>query len=273
MSNSSTPAAVMPAMQEVTHYPHGAFSWAALDAHDVAAAKQFYGALFGWEYTDVPMGDGEMYTLGLVNGKSVVGMAPMQPERRAAGLPPTWDLNITVDSVDATQAQVAAAGGTPLGEPFDVFDQGRMAVAQDPTGAMIIFWEPRVHIGSAYTAGPGVPVWRELYTSDASAAAAFYKSLLGWAIAMNESPGGTMASCFVNDQPVAMIMPVTPEMGPMPTSWIVYFGVADVHAAAARVQELGGQVNFGPVVMSGYPFAHCTDPQGGHFSIVAPPQE
>lgn len=271
MSDTATRDAV-PAMQEVTHYPHGAFSWAAFDAHNIEEAKRFYGALFGWEYSEVPMGEGDPYTLGLVNGKSVVGLAPMQPDQRAAGMPPYWSMNIAVDSADAAHARIAAAGGTPLGEPFEVLDQGRMTVAQDPTGGMVILWESRAHTGSAYNAGPGVPVWHELYTTDVAAAAGFYETLLGWTYTLNESPGGETATCFLNGEPVAMIMPITPEMGPMPTAWIVYFGVADVEAAATRVAELGGQVNFGPVVMSGFPFAHCTDTQGGRFSLVAPPQ-
>ena len=33
-------------------------------------------------------------------------------------------------------------------EPFDVMDVGRMAIIQDPTGANIMVWEPKRHIGA-----------------------------------------------------------------------------------------------------------------------------
>ena len=36
-----------------TGYDHGAFSWVDLVAHDMGAAIEFYGNLFGW--TSMPM--------------------------------------------------------------------------------------------------------------------------------------------------------------------------------------------------------------------------
>ena len=41
---------------EVTHHPHGAFSWADLATTDPTAAKRFYTALFGWTFEDAPAG-------------------------------------------------------------------------------------------------------------------------------------------------------------------------------------------------------------------------
>ena len=42
-------------MPERTSYAPGTPSWIDLQTTDPAAAKQFYGALFGWEYDDQPI--------------------------------------------------------------------------------------------------------------------------------------------------------------------------------------------------------------------------
>ena len=36
----------------------GTFSWADLATNRPAGAKAFYGGLFGWEFDDMPVGDG-----------------------------------------------------------------------------------------------------------------------------------------------------------------------------------------------------------------------
>ena len=36
-----------------------------------------------------------------------------------------------------------------LVDPFDVFDAGRMTIAQDPTGATFGVWQAGKHIGAA----------------------------------------------------------------------------------------------------------------------------
>ena len=49
-------------MGRVERYPHGTFCWVDLGGSDVEAAKRFYGELHGWEFEDVPAGEGESYT-------------------------------------------------------------------------------------------------------------------------------------------------------------------------------------------------------------------
>lgn len=39
-------------MPEKTSYAHGTPSWVDLGTTDLADAKRFYGALFGWEFDD-----------------------------------------------------------------------------------------------------------------------------------------------------------------------------------------------------------------------------
>ena len=45
--------------------------------------------------------------------------------------------------------------------------------------------------------------------------------------------------------------------------WLYYFNVADVEAAANRVEARGGQILYGPLeAPGGAGIAHCVDPQG-----------
>ena len=77
-----------------------------------------------------------------------------------------------------------------IAPPFDVMDAGRMAVVQDPTGAMFELWQAKEHIGAGLVNEPGAFTWTELITPDIPKAAAFYNAVLGWDAAT--SGGGDM---------------------------------------------------------------------------------
>ena len=111
----------------------GAFSWNELMTTDVAAARQFYGALFGWETEDYEGGSG--YVLVKVGGDAVGGMMTVPPE--CAGAPPAWGIYVTVADVDATARQVESLDGKLLRPPEDIPDVGRFCVLQDPQGATL----------------------------------------------------------------------------------------------------------------------------------------
>ena len=59
-------------------------------------------------------------------------------------------------------------------------DCGRMAVIQDPTGAVLAAWEPRVHIGADRVKDPSYLTCNELHSRDPETAATFYAGLFGW---------------------------------------------------------------------------------------------
>ena len=44
-------------MPERSEYAPGTPSWADLQTSDQAAAKTFYGSLFGWSFNDIPVAD------------------------------------------------------------------------------------------------------------------------------------------------------------------------------------------------------------------------
>lgn len=117
----------------------------------------------------------------------------------------------------------------------------------------------------------GMPIWFELTSSDQNAAADFYRSVMDWRV--DRSPmaehGGYLIAGPAAERGVAGIM--TPPPGaPAGDGWRVYFAAHDVDAAAARVAQLGGAVQFGPMDIPHVGrFAVVSDPAGVVFSLMA----
>ena len=111
----------------------GAFSWSELMTPDPEAAGRFYGALFGWTVQTMDMGTGP-YHVANVGDTGVAGIMQTPPDQ--AGLPPMWGVYITVADTDAAAARCVELGGKVLVPAMDVPTVGRMAVLQDPQGAV-----------------------------------------------------------------------------------------------------------------------------------------
>jgi predicted enzyme related to lactoylglutathione lyase len=165
-------------MVEKTRHEPGSFCWVELATNDAAAAKSFYTSLFGWSVDEHPMGDGATYTMLQKNGKAAGALYPLGPQQK--GVPPHWNSYVCVESADDAAARAKDLGARVVMEPFDVMDYGRMAVVQDPTGAILSLWQPGAHVGARVINEPGSFCWNELYTRDPKKAADFYSALFGW---------------------------------------------------------------------------------------------
>jgi predicted enzyme related to lactoylglutathione lyase len=253
-------------MGERTAHAPGTFSWVDLQTTDQQAAKAFYGALFGWTADDRPVGDGVVYSMMLRDGREVAAISPQQQVQRDAGAPPAWNNYVTVADADATAAKAGDLGGVVVAPPFDVLTAGRMTVLQDPQGAFFMAWQPRDSIGAQLVNAPGALVWNDLSTPDVESARAFYSALFGWTIEEMEGMPEPYFSIKVGGRSNGGMRPAPDGM---PTFWLPYFGVDDVPAAMARVEELGGSVHVGPVDIPMARFAVVQDPQGATFAIYA----
>jgi predicted enzyme related to lactoylglutathione lyase len=250
-------------MPERTQHAPGTPSWVDLQTSDQDGAKSFYAALFGWDYDDQDMGDGAVYSLAQKNGKDVAGLGPLP----MPGVPPHWNTYITVADVDATAAQVAGAGGTTMGPPFDVMDAGRMAIASDPTGAMFCMWQPKNSIGAYLVNEPGTFCWNELLTADVDAALPFYEELFGWKRNRLPMDGMEYNELQLDGRGVAGAM--TSPMPGMPPVWAVYFAVDDCDKTAERAASKGGSVMQPPMDIPPGRMATLTDPAGAVFNVLA----
>jgi predicted enzyme related to lactoylglutathione lyase len=258
-------------MAEFSSHQPGTFSWPELATTDQNGGVAFYRALFGWDLNEQSMGPEGTYSMFLLRDKEVGAAYTLRPEERQAGVPPHWNLYATVSSADEAAKRAAELGAQVLAPAFDVMDVGRMAVIQDPTGAVFEVWEPKKHIGAKIMGEPGSLCWSELTTRDTKAAEAFYTKLFGWT-AKNSSgdAGGMDYTEFSNQgQPGVGMMGMPAQMpAQVPSYWMPYFMVDDCDASTSKASSLGGKVMVGPqdIPKTGR-FAVLTDPQGAMFAL------
>lgn len=252
-------------MGERTNYAPGTFCWVELATTDPAAAKKFYGSLFGWEHDDRPVGESAVYTLLRLGGR-VVGALYEQPAQQRSYSPPNWLSYISVEDVDATAAQARHLGATVGAEPLDVLDAGRMAVIVDPQGATFAIWQARGRYGAQLVNDPGALSLNQLNTDDPEGAQSFYAELLGWSFSFT----GTDDQAYWgidNGESLNGGMMALPAGTPAPPHWLAYFTSADLDASAARVQEMGGTI-LAPITPIGPGrIAVAQDPQGAAFAL------
>ncbi len=255
-------------MGERTKYTPGTFSWTDLTTTDQPAAKQFYSELFGWKATDMPVGDGVVYSMMSIDGKNVAAISPQNQELAEAGVPPTWNSYVTVQSVDDAAERATQLGAIVHAPPFDVMDAGRMAVIQDPQGARFMLWEPKDNIGAGLVNAPGALSWNELASPDIAASSKFYSDLFEWTVEPFEGmemPYSAIKTAAGNAN--GGIRPAMPEGSP--PHWLVYFGTADIDAAQAKAAELGGTILVETMDIGVGKIAVIQDPHGAVFALFA----
>jgi len=258
-------------MTNIEKYAPGSFCWVELCTTDQNAAKSFYSSLFGWGVNDSPLGPGEFYSMFKLEGRDAGAAYTMGKEQRAQGVPSHWNIYIAVESADAAADRAAKLGGKALAPAFDVFDVGRMANIQDPTGATFAVWQAKQHKGMGITGVDGTLCWADLSTSDPAEASKFYTGLFGWKIAASENdPSGYLhiqnGENFIGGVPPAMYRDPN-----VPPNWLLYFLTSNCDATAAKAKQLGAKVNIEPMTIENVGrMAILADPQGAVFSIFQP---
>lgn len=259
-------------MAEFTSHAPGTFSWPELSTSDRQAGIAFYSGLFGWQADHRPAGPGpdDVYSMLLLRGKEVAAAAGQRPDERQNSVPPHWNMYVTVADADQTARRAAELGGTVIAGPFDAVDAGRMAVLQDPTGAVFLVWQAKRHIGAKLLFEPGALCWTELTTKDPAKAEAFYTALFGW-VSKHSAPGAPTdyTEFSVGGRPMVGMMAMPPGMPPeVPSYWMPYFQVADCDVSAAKATGLGGSVMIGPQdIPNTGRFAILKDPQDAMFAV------
>jgi uncharacterized protein len=256
-------------MSAVEKYAPGFFCWAELGTTDAASGKAFYTALFGWQPNDLPLGPDSFYTMLQIGGKEIGAMYQLDEATRRMGVPPHWLQYIAVASADESAARAKALGGTAMKEPFDVFDAGRMAVIQDPTGGVFALWQANRSIGARIAGELHTICWSELVSSDRPKALEFYTKLFGWSTKAGEPGTADYTEIFNQGRPIGGMMQMDARWGDIPSHWMPYFSVANCDASAGKSKDLGGSAQVPPIDIPDVGrFAVLADPQGAVFAIV-----
>jgi predicted enzyme related to lactoylglutathione lyase len=258
-------------MAHIENNPPGSFCWVELGSPDQNASKQFYQPLFGWDVTEFPMGPSGVYAIFRLDGRDTGGCFELTPQMKEQGVPPHWMLYIAAASADETAAKAAEAGGKVVVPAFDVTEVGRMAVLQDPTGAMFSLWQAKLSKGIGIAGVPGTLCWADLSTPSQETAAAFYKTVFGWEVAPGEHDTSGYLHIKNGEQFIGGIPPAAHRNPNAPPHWLLYFLVDDCDASAAKAKELGAKFYLEPMTMEGVGrMAVVADPQGAVFALFQP---
>ena len=103
---------------------------------DVAKAKQFYGGLFGWKLSDMPMAEGTYTMIDVGEGTGGGRMKNPMP-----GAPSMWMAYVNVDDIQAATKKAKSLGANVMKDVTEVPDMGWFSIITDPTGAMLGLWQ------------------------------------------------------------------------------------------------------------------------------------
>ncbi|MEC5191427.1 MULTISPECIES: VOC family protein [unclassified Arthrobacter] len=254
-----------------TGFTEGEVCWTDLQTRDVAAAKEFYSAVFGWRFKDLPTPDGRSYAQAYLGGDLVTVIAPQNPQQQSAGAPGQWNVYLaSADARDLAAAVVDAGGALEFG-PEPVGDSGVMIFFAPPGGGSTGAWQAGSHFGTARSGEPGSLAWAELLTPEPQPAVAFFQEVFGHEVTeYPQDDGGRYSTLMVDGAEVAGVAAVPAEaQGALSPGWQVYFGAASVGDAVAAAVAAGGVVLIEPdEVDEAGAIATLADPQGGVFSVL-----
>jgi predicted enzyme related to lactoylglutathione lyase len=215
---------------------------------DALRATEFYRAVLGWTYDGGAGTDGYYHVSGSSPAGGIAGGADG----------PRIDSSFVVEDAVAAVRRVRELGGTAP-EPRQS-KSGWSVDCTDDQGGRFGLWQP----SEAYAVtgppkcGDGDLFYFVLPTGHAERAKRFYGALFGWEFAPGSHPGGWQ---ITNTEPAGGMFAAG---APAPIE--VYYQVADVDAAIAKILTAGGTSDGKEENASGW-HARCRDDQGAAFNI------
>ena len=245
--------------------PTGAPCWTDLASSDRDRAARFYGQVFRCE-AEAPNEAFGGYS-NLRRGDALLaGLMTVMP----GGPADVWSGYLATDNAEKTLETVTAEGGQVVVPAMAVGDLGVMAVAVDPAGHGIGFWQPGTHKGFGLSAEDGAVSWFELHTRDYRRCLDFYAAVTGAEVATAaDEEFFRYSTLMVDGNAVAGIMDASNQPVEHHTGWDIYFWAEDADAALGRVTAGGGKI-LRPAEDTPYGrLAEAADPLGARFKIMA----
>jgi predicted enzyme related to lactoylglutathione lyase len=233
----------------------GAPVWIELAASNPPESIAFYTALLGW--TVEQQGDSWSVTN---NGHKIGSLV-----ENAAGArrPEGWLVYLLALDVDSTSLAVHSNGGDVYGRT------GEMIVIEDSQQAVVGAATTAEGVGHQFSDEAGAPVWHELRARDYDSAIEFYENVFEWEPeVLSDAPEFRYSTLGSGVDALAGIFDASESLGSSRSHWLVYFGVVNADASAARVSELGGSVVSPPTDSEFGRVAHVKDPSGSSFAII-----
>ena len=117
----------------------GSFCWTEIASNNADECMAFYKTVFGWEFKGGDAAPGLDYREFTTGGdRPAGGLYQIDPSWFGDNPPPPHFMTyVAVDDVDENAKLATDLGATIIRGPMDIPNVGRMAIIQDPTGAMI----------------------------------------------------------------------------------------------------------------------------------------
>ncbi|MDO5633563.1 MAG: VOC family protein [Micrococcus sp.] len=281
----------------------GAPLWIDYCASDFERQREFYTAIFGWEFDDRGPDFGH-YMMISKDGAMVAGA--MDAERMVEGTdqeapPAAWSVYLKTEDIQATVAAAAEHGGQVVVEPMEVGPLGSMAVVMTAGGEPVGFWQPAEFQGHDLPLTVGTSIWFEIMSTNYDADAEFYRQVAGWDVVPMDEPepshgeagpeagagarteaeagadvgqedGPRYATNFAGEDASAGLCDAAQWLPKgTPSYWRPYFRVTDADRVCDLVTELGGRVLDGPMDSPFGRVASISDPAGAVFQINQTP--
>ena len=115
-----------------------------IPADDEARAREFYGAVFGWQLQEMPELD---YTIAMTTPIDQQTQIPLEPGAINGGLmkrsaeTPAPVVTVDVESIDISLKEIEAAGGSTVRERTEIPGMGAFAYFRDTEGNVVGLWE------------------------------------------------------------------------------------------------------------------------------------
>ena len=247
--------------------------WFDLASPDVDGSKAFYSGLFGWEWADVPMSGGNVYSMAIKGDANIVGLHNEGERDFPDGAARVWRNQVYVADAEESCKKIEANGGSVLSGPTNADGWGVTATVTTPEGAVFGFWQSLMGYGADVFGEPGAVCWVEYHTHDLAAAKEFYTAVFGCGFEEVRMPredgsgedfGLTMVDLAGEHKHCAFVE--LPDDS-APASWATYFMVDCVRSAVDKAESLGGESIGGAFEVPPGSFAMMKDPQGMGFSL------
>lgn len=231
---------------------------------DLAAAKNFYGELFGWDCTSLEYDGFGDYSIFSKDGMPVGGLG-----KNSATFSDSWTTYLSVDDIEAAQASVSRHGGTVLMPTMDHGEFGKMAVAMGPGDAVLGLWQRKSVPGFYCPDAPGYPIWHTLNAYRFDAVFEFYCTAMEWTPQLPLTSTSIRYGTFQTGNTIrAAIFDAAAAGMTRPSRWWVSFGSDDVDATVAEARKAGGQVLGKPIDTFFGKIALIADPGGAEFYVA-----
>lgn len=211
----------------------GEIYWFSLLSEDVQAAASFYQELLGWEIVPSPTGG----LMALRDGQPFAGLNSIE-NRIPDASESLWLAAITVTDPSQSVAAAKRLGATIHQDVTELEGWGTYAVIQDPQGAPLLVVNPARPLGGRQ--GYSGWRWAELWTHDTTAAASFYRDVIGYEVENIAVSDGTYAALTSSGKRNAGLVEL--QRRDIAPRWAPYVGVTDLRGVLVRVWQAGGQV-------------------------------